>query len=111
MKYLRKTYYILSFIGFYVLSLLKANLHLAWDIITPKDLHTPDIITVKLDIKQESGLLLFCNLVSMTPGTLVIDLKKETQEAVVHILYSDKELKTRKDLAMIESRIKKIMET
>ena len=110
MKYLKKIYYILSFIGFYLYSLIKANLLLAWDIVTPKDLHNPGIITIKLEIQQEGGLLLFCNLVSRTPGTLVIDLEKETKEAVVHILYSNKELQIRKELRSIESRIKKIID-
>lgn len=110
MSYIRKTYWIFLFAGFYIISVIKANLYLAWDVLTPKMLMNPGIITIKLELESKSALLLFSNLVSMTPGTLVIDLDPEKNEAAVHVLYLRDEKAIRAEIYAIQCRIKRIFE-
>jgi multicomponent Na+:H+ antiporter subunit E len=110
MIYLKKAYWIILFIGFYIWSVIKANLFLAWDVLTPKMLMNPGIIDLKLDLNSRSSVFLFSNLVSMTPGTLVIDLDPEKNEASIHVLYLTNEKKIRAELFSIQCQIKRIME-
>lgn len=110
MRYIRKTYWIFLFAGFYIISVIKANIYLAWDVLTPKMHMNPGIITIKLEMESKSALLLFSNLVSMTPGTLVIDLDPERNEADVHVLYLRDENKIRDEIYAIQCRIKRIFE-
>ncbi|MCF8346412.1 MAG: Na+/H+ antiporter subunit E [Bacteroidales bacterium] len=110
MRTIRKAYWIFNFTGYYLFSIVKANLYLAWDVLTPKMLINPGIITIKLMLESKSALLLFSNLVSMTPGTLVIDLDPEKNEAVVHVLYLRNEKAIRSEIYAIQCRIKRIFE-
>lgn len=84
---MRKVYYIFSFIGFYLLKLIQSNIVIAYDILTPKMSTNPGLIEVPLTLKSDFGLLLFSNLLSMTPGTLVIDITETRDIALVHVLY------------------------
>lgn len=110
MIYIKKAYWMLLFIGFYIISVIKANFYLAWDILTPRMMMNPGLISIQLDLESRSALLLFSNLVSMTPGTLVIDLDPEKNEAAVHVLYLRDEEKIRSEIYVIQSRIKRIFE-
>jgi multicomponent Na+:H+ antiporter subunit E len=110
MKYLKKAYWSFNFAGYYLFSVVKANLYLAWDVLTPKMLMNPGIITIKLMLESKSALLLFSNLVSMTPGTLVINLDPENNEAAVHVLYLRDEKAIRSEIYAIQCRIKRIFE-
>jgi multisubunit Na+/H+ antiporter MnhE subunit len=110
MRYIKKAYWVLIFIGFYIFSVIKANLYLAWDVLTPEMHMNPGIINIKLELESKSALLLFSNLVSMTPGTLVIDLDPDKNEAAVHVLYLRDEKKIRSDIYEIQCRIKRIFE-
>jgi multicomponent Na+:H+ antiporter subunit E len=84
---MRKVYYIFSFIGFYLLKLIQSNIVIAYDILTPKMSTNPGLIEVPLTLKSDFGLLLFSNLLSMTPGTLVMDIYENREIALVHVLY------------------------
>jgi multicomponent Na+:H+ antiporter subunit E len=110
MRAIKKAYWIVHFAGFYLFSVVKANLYLAWDVLTPKMLMNPGVITIKLMLESRSALLLFSNLVSMTPGTLVIDLDPEKNEAAVHVLYLRDEQAIRTEIYTIQCRIKRIFE-
>ncbi len=110
MKYIRKAYRVANFAGYYLYSVVKANLYLAWDVITPRMLMNPGVITIKLMLESRSALLLFSNLVSMTPGTLVINLDPAKKEAAVHVLYLRDEKKIRINIYDIQCRIKRIFE-
>jgi multicomponent Na+:H+ antiporter subunit E len=110
MRTIKKAYWIVHFAGFYIFSVVKANLYLAWDVITPKMLMNPGVITIKLMLESRTALLLFSNLVSMTPGTLVINLDPEKNEAAVHVLYLRNEQAIRTEIYTIQCRIKRIFE-
>ena len=107
---LRKAYYFILFLGFYLVKLISANLFIAYDILTPKMRTNPGMIEVKLNLHSNFGILLFSNLVSMTPGTLSMDLDKEKSTLLVHLLYMDRREATEKELGQIMKLIKQLTE-
>ncbi|MBN2486980.1 MAG: Na+/H+ antiporter subunit E [Bacteroidales bacterium] len=109
MKIIAKTYNILSFIFFYLLKLIESNLYIAYDILTPKMHVKPGMIEVPITIRSDFGILLFSNLLSMTPGSLSIDISVDKKQMKVHILYNNNEQKSLKEIENIQERIKKII--
>jgi multisubunit Na+/H+ antiporter MnhE subunit len=108
MKIIRKTYYIFAFLLFYLQKLVRANLLIAWDILTPGDKTRPGFLQVPLEIQSDLGLLLFSNLLSMTPGTLCIDISSDRKYLLVHVLIQKQEEELMDEIMEIQARIKRI---
>lgn len=110
MKLILKFYYIVIFILFYLSKLVEANLYIAYDIVTPKLRIKPNFIKVPLILKSDFGMLLFSNLLSMTPGSLSIDITRDRKTMWVHILYQTTEENMLKEFEDMQAKIKRIAE-
>jgi len=110
MKILFKPYYFVLFLGTYLVKLISANLYIAYDILTPRMRINPGMIEVEINLSSDFGILLFSNLVSMTPGTLSMDLDRERNILLVHVLYMDRRESTEKEIQRIMKRISQITE-
>jgi len=108
MKTLKKIIYIVEFFGFYLLKLVQANLFIAYDILTPRMFTKPAFLKIQVEIKSDFGLLLFSNLLSMTPGSLTVDLSDDKKEMKVHILYHESIEKMKEEITKIQNRIIRI---
>ncbi|HKK68566.1 MAG TPA: Na+/H+ antiporter subunit E [Bacteroidales bacterium] len=108
LRLIKRTYYALIFIGFYLFKLVEANLIMAWDILTPKMLDQPGFMDVEIHLKSDTGILLLSNLVSMTPGTLVVDANLRNKLLKVHVLYLRDEEKEREEIMRFQRMIKRI---
>ena len=108
MKTLKKIVYIVEFIGFYIIKLIQANLFIAYDILTPRMMTKPAFLNIQVNIKSDFGLLLFTNLLSMTPGSLCVDLSHDRKEMKVHILYHESIEKMKDEITGIQNRIIRI---
>lgn len=108
MNILVKIYRSIGFIMFYLYKLVQSNVYIAWDILTPKMHTNPGFIRVTVHLKSDFGLLLFSNLLSMTPGTLSIDYDQNKRELLVHYLYNGMNNSVEDDIEAIQSRIKMI---
>ncbi len=108
MRIIRKILYTFDFVFFYLVKLVEANFYIAWDILTPGLRSTPGLVEFPLNFESELGLLLFSNLVSMTPGTLSVDIYPDKSHSLIHILYLKEEEKVMEELKVIETKIKRI---
>ncbi len=109
MKIIKKIYFAIEFILFYLFQLVQSNIYIAYDILTPQIKSTPDIMKVPVNIKSDFGLLVFTNLLSMTPGTLTIDISPDKKELLVHVLYSKNKEAVMHEISEIQQKIKKII--
>ncbi|MGM0620866.1 MAG: Na+/H+ antiporter subunit E [Bacteroidota bacterium] len=108
MKLLKKIYFTLEFIVFYLVKLVEANFYIAWDILTPK-MHTkPAFMEIPVTLKSDLGLLLFSNLLSMTPGTMSMDITPDKKTVLVHVLYYSTDDIMLKDFNRIQDKIKRV---
>jgi multisubunit Na+/H+ antiporter MnhE subunit len=105
---LLKIIYSVDFIFFYLRKLVKANLYIAFDILTPRMRTKPGFIEIDVKIQSNPGLLLFSNLLSMIPGTLVIDISRDKKTLMVHVLYKNNETEILKDIHKIQEKILRI---
>lgn len=86
-KYFRKIPVTIMFIFYFIKELVIANLKVAFDIVTPKDYMKPGIIAFPLDVKTDMEITLFANLLTLTPGTLSLDVSSDKKILYVHALY------------------------
>lgn len=62
----------------------RANLDVAYRVITGRI--RPGIIRVSPGLKTDAGILLLANSVTMTPGTLTVDVDEKTGDFFIHVL-------------------------
>ncbi len=80
---------VISFFFFYLGEIILANVQIAVDILTPKHRMRPAILAIPLDVKSDIQLLAVNNLVTMTPGTLSLDISPDRKTLYVHAMYVD----------------------
>jgi len=67
--------------------LVKANLQVAYEVITPNLNMTPGIVAVPLDISSDFQITMLANLITLTPGTLSLDVSEDKKVLYVHSMY------------------------
>ena len=78
---------VIGFVFYFLFELVKANLEVAYEVITPKLKMTPGIVKVPLKIQSDIGITLLANLISLTPGTLSLDVSDDKKVLFVHAMY------------------------
>ena len=78
--------------------LVVSSLAVLVDILTPQHRSRPAIIEVPLDVKTDAGILLVTNLISLTPGTLSLDVSEDRKTLLVHAMFADDHDALRKSL-------------
>jgi len=96
------------FLLFYLYEIVKANLIIAWDVVTPKDYMKPGVIAVPMEAKTDLEITLLANLITMTPGTLAIDISTDRKYLYVHALYAGDPDELRREIK--ESLEKKVLD-
>ena len=86
-RYFRMVPRVISFFFFFLKELVKANLQVAWEMGTPKFFMTPGIVGVPLDIKSDSEITMLANLITLTPGTLSLDISEDKKILYVYSMY------------------------
>jgi multicomponent Na+:H+ antiporter subunit E len=77
----------LGFVGYFLYELLKANIQVAADVITPPFYMKPGIVGVPLTAETDTEISLLANLITLTPGTLSLDVSDDRKTLYVHVMY------------------------
>jgi multicomponent Na+:H+ antiporter subunit E len=80
---------VLKFILFYLGEILKSNLRIALDVVRGKPQIAPGIVAVNVEQLRPRATVLVANLITMTPGTLSLDISGDDKWIFVHCLYLD----------------------
>ncbi len=86
-KYFNRIPKIIAFVFFFLYELLKANLQVAFDVITPRFFMKPGIVKIPLDARTDLEITLLANLITLTPGTLSLDVSADKKVLYVHAMY------------------------
>jgi len=102
---------LLVFMVYYFKELVLSSLYVAYDIMTPKNLMKPGIVEVPIDLKSDTAIIALANLISMTPGSLTVDMSPDKKKLYIHAMYlHDREKFIRKTKTELEDRIRLIFE-
>ncbi len=107
----RRYFWLIIYLFIFIWEVLKANFDVAYRVIHPAMPIKPGIVRVPLDVKSEIARTMLANSITMTPGTITVDIIGD--EIFVHWIYvkSDKpEEYTRMVSGRFEKYIKKIFE-
>lgn len=74
---------------FFFRELLVSSVRVAVDVLRPHMRMTPAVVAVPLDLKEEAAITLLANLISLTPGTLSIDVAQDRSCLYVHAMYGE----------------------
>jgi multicomponent Na+:H+ antiporter subunit E len=87
-RYFSKSRQILSFLGFFVWEVILSNFRMAYDVLNPA--HTrPGIIAVALEPQSDTEISVLATLITLTPGTLSLDVSPDRKTMYVHAMSVD----------------------
>ncbi|MDP1593827.1 MAG: Na+/H+ antiporter subunit E [Gallionella sp.] len=69
--------YSVLYVFFFIKELIKSNISLAAIVLSPKLPINPGIVKVRTRLKSPMGRLLLANSITLTPGTLTVELEGE----------------------------------
>ncbi len=71
-------FYYLLYLGVFLIELTKANLNVMRLVFSPRIEIQPGIVEIKTELKSPIGRLALANSITLTPGTLVVDIKDDS---------------------------------
>lgn len=77
---------------------LKSNLRVAGEVVTPKRFRHPGIVAVPLDSRTELEISVLANMITLTPGSLYLDLSEDRKTLYVHSMFADDPEQVRRDI-------------
>lgn len=98
-----------AFLLFFLKELVKANLRVAYDVATPVWYMKPGVIGFRLRAKTDVEIMFLSSVISLTPGTLSLDVSDDRKVLFIHAMFLQDEEQLRQDLRELEHRILKIL--
>jgi len=87
--YFERVFRILQLLFMFVFELFVSSLRVVWDVVTPTHRSRPGVVAVPLDVKGEAQILTLANLISLTPGSLSLDVSPDHKTLYVHAMFVD----------------------
>jgi len=79
----------IKLILFFLYELLISSLKVGWDVLSPVQNSKPAVIAVPIDTATDAELTVLANLVSLTPGSLSLDISDDHSHLLVHAMFVD----------------------
>ncbi len=109
-SYFGKVPKVAAFAAYYLYELVKSNVIIAFDIVTPRNYMKPGVIAIPLKARTDLEIALLSNLITMTPGTLSLDISEDRKTLYVHAMYIDNPDALREDITgNLERRVLEIL--
>lgn len=100
----------INLMGYFLKELIVSNLRVLWDVITPRHINRPGIIGIPLAAQTDLEIFIVASLISLTPGTLSVDLSEDRKTLFVHVMFLDDVEKAREEIKNgLERRILEVM--
>lgn len=83
-SYFSKVRQIISLGFVFLWALIVANIRVSYSVLAPFSKMQPGIVAVPLDIRSDEEITLLANMITLTPGTLSIDVSDDKRVLYVH---------------------------
>jgi len=80
----RYFYFVCYYTPVFLYECLKANLDVAYRVLHPQKPLNPGIVKVQTKLKSEMGMTFLANSITLTPGTLSVDIDKKNGILYIH---------------------------
>jgi len=110
-RYGWKLLYVLSFLGYFTVEVVKANVRLIRFVLGPNTTMRPAIVRVPVDLKSDLALTVLANVLTLTPGTLSLDIAESRDAIFVHVIDTESAEALRREVTEgFARRVKEILE-
>jgi multicomponent Na+:H+ antiporter subunit E len=92
----------LRFFLYFQWKLIQASVIVAWEIVTPRNRINLGIVAVPIRHFSDALTTLLANAISLTPGTLTIEVDREATVLYVHVLHLRSVDEVRRDVDKLE---------
>lgn len=107
-KHPRRYLWFLYYIPVFIWECIKANIDVAYRVVHPDLPINPGIVKVKTTLKTETGLTFLANSITLTPGTMSVDIDQENGFLYIHWI-DVKEKDTQKASEIIVKTFERIL--
>lgn len=110
---LRYFYFVFYYLPVFLWECLKANIDVAYRVLHPNLPINPGIVKIKTSLKSDTGLTFLANSITLTPGTLSVDINRDDGVLYIHwidVKAKDVEQATKIIASRFEKILKKIFE-
>ena len=94
-----------SFCLFFMRILIRANLQVAWEVLTPRHKMTPRIVRYPVAELNDVQITALGNAISLTPGTLTCDIDNDERVLYIHAMYARDRDAVIRDLDELKRRL------
>lgn len=78
-----------GFVCVFVWELIVSNVKIAIDVLRPRPRLKPGVFAYPLSAKTDGAIALLANVVTLTPGTLSLDVSTDRKTLYIHAMYLD----------------------
>lgn len=86
-RYVARLFRVVNLVLYFLYELALSSLRVALDVLRPTLRMKPAVIAVPLEVRSDAEITLLANLISLTPGTLSIDVARDKSVLYVHAMY------------------------
>ena len=112
-KHVERYLWFFYYIPFFLWEMFKANIDVAYRVSHPNLPINPGIVKVRTNLKSQTGLTFLANSITLTPGTLSVDVDQGNGYLYVHwinVKHTDVENATKSIVARFEKILTRIFE-
>ena len=73
---------------YFVWEVILANLRVAICVVSPLNRMRPGIVAIRLDARTDTEITILANMITLTPGTLSVDVSDDRRVLYVHTLFA-----------------------
>jgi len=109
--YFRRFWAAVRLFAYFYYELVVSSVAVARDVLRITPRNKPAIVEMPLDVKSDFQILLVTNLISLTPGTLSLDVKPDRSAALIHAMFAEDPDAVVRDLkAGMETKVREAFE-
>ena len=80
----KRCIYGVGYLFVFIWEMIKANVHVAYIVLHPKLPINPGIVRIRTALKKDTSLTVLCNSITLTPGTLTVDIHPRGGYLYIH---------------------------
>ena len=85
--YFVKVRMLIRFSAYLAKEIIRSNLRVAYDVITPTIYMRPGVVAVPLDAESDVEIAVMANLITLTPGTMSLGVSRDRKYLYVHSMF------------------------
>lgn len=88
---LKQFFWVIELLGYFIYELTLSSIQVAAAVLRPNMQLTPGVVALPLDAKSDLEITVLANLISLTPGTLSLEVAPDKTKLYIHSMFVEGE--------------------